>query len=196
MPVSRYEVRRECVSALYLVLLHGNFHSLPRSKAERLVFREDLRKAVCQLDRADVQALLGSAWRESLVAAWISGLMGWRELIPRMSELLLASSTCFAGQGYCAALALMPCEASAAALKAYLDRYLARPDLEYDQRWALAALRVVDRRLGTDCASTYMAPGGAWETFCARQRCPPDRGIPPLESLIATLQGCLEDEPR
>jgi hypothetical protein len=200
MLVRRSVVRQRCVSALYLSLLNGNFHPPRASEAEWLAFRQDLRLdlrlAARDFHPADAEALLGVAWRESLVAAWISGLKGWRELIPRMSELLLASATCFAGQGYCGALALMPCEASAAALRAYLDRYVARPDLDYDQRWALAAIRIVDRALGTDSASTYTAPGGAWETFCARQRRPPEWGFPPLELLLSTLQGCLADEPR
>ncbi len=183
--------REQCVSALYLLLLHGS-----EREAKRLGFRRDLRMAVRRLNRADVEALLGVAWRESLVGAWISGLKGWRELIPRLSELLLASASCYAGQGYCGALALMPCEESAATLRAYLDRYLPRPDLDYDQRWALAALRVNDRALGTDSASTYTAPGGAWENFCAGQRRPLDWGVPPLELLLEALRGCLKDKPR
>ncbi|MFI7157291.1 DUF6000 family protein [Micromonospora chalcea] len=37
-------------------------------------------------------------------------------------------------------------------LTAYLDRYLPRLDLRYDQDWALGALRCVDLRLGTSHA--------------------------------------------
>lgn len=188
----RADERRRWVSALYLELLHGNFN--PGRSSDPSVLR-DVRGAMRELDLDDLAALLNEGWRERLVAAWLAGLGARRELLPRLSAMLLASETCFAGQGYCAALACMPCEASARALIAYLDVYLARPDLDYDQRWAIAALYIIDCELGTDHLAGYLGEGGRWESFCAQQHRASDWGLPPLGELIAALRGGLAEGP-
>lgn len=182
----RDRLRHEWVSPLYLELLHGNFHRGARGDT-----LDEVRRVAQAFERSDALALLDGGWRERLVAAWLVGVCKYEDLIPRLAELLLASETYFAGQGYCGALAMMPCEASAAALVAYLDRYLARPDLFYDQLWAMAALQFVDRELGTDRARAFLAPGGPWERWCAG-RDPPS--LPPLAELIAGLRGCAPDD--
>jgi hypothetical protein len=160
------------VSDLYLTLLHGNF-----MRATGAAFERALRHAVRELDETHARALLAGGWRERLTAAWVSGLRDERALIPRLSELLLESAVPFAGQGYCAALAAMPGDESRAGLGAYLDAYLPRLDLDYDQPWACAALELVGpadhARFGPACAA-----------FAAKHRAQPV----PIAAMIARLR--------
>lgn len=71
-------------------------------------------------------------------------------------------------------------EADAAPLITYLDRYLLRPDLDYDQHAALGALLCIDETLGTDHTARLIQPGGLWWRWCdalsagARLRSPQD----------------------
>ncbi|MBD0741487.1 DUF6000 family protein [Streptomyces sp. CBMA152] len=55
--------------------------------------------------------------------------------------------------------------ADAALLAAYLDRYLPRADLFYDQPRALGALLHLDARLGTGHAARFLTPGGLWQQW-------------------------------
>jgi hypothetical protein len=54
-----------------------------------------------------------------------------------LGELLLASEVCCAGLAYCVTLASFGTPRDADLLAAYLDRYLRRPDLAYDQTVAM-----------------------------------------------------------
>jgi hypothetical protein len=50
-------------------------------------------------------------------------------------------------------------------LAAYLDRYLRRPDLAYDQIVAMGALMFIDLNLGGDQAARFLGPGGLWQQW-------------------------------
>lgn len=54
---------------------------------------------------------------------------------------------------------------TASLLAAYLDRYLRRPDLYYDQAPALGALLHLDMKLGADHAARFLAPAGLWQQW-------------------------------
>ncbi|GAA2495774.1 hypothetical protein GCM10010406_35030 [Streptomyces thermolineatus] len=86
---------------------------------------------------------------------------------PRLADQLLASRACYAGQGYCYALARFGTTADAEILTAYLDHYLRRPECRYDQHWAAAALLHLDALHGTDRAGRFLEPGGLWEQWGA-----------------------------
>ncbi|MFI9041025.1 DUF6000 family protein [Streptomyces sp. NPDC053726] len=47
----------------------------------------------------------------------------------------------------------------------YLDHYLSRPDLGYDQGFALGALLHLDDALGSESASRFVAPSGPWHRW-------------------------------
>lgn len=50
-------------------------------------------------------------------------------------------------------------------LSAYLDRYLRRPDLDYDQLITIGALLFIDLNLGDDEAARFLAPDGLWHQW-------------------------------
>ncbi|WP_219818893.1 DUF6000 family protein [Streptomyces sp. SM11] len=55
--------------------------------------------------------------------------------------------------------------ADAEILTAYLERYLPRTDLRYDQPSALGALHHLDAQLGTHHADRFPQPDGLWEQW-------------------------------
>jgi hypothetical protein len=124
------------------------------------------RAALAEVDASIVKQLLSTRnWRPRQVGGWFVGLKRWEEFGETIGELLLPSELCFAGQGYCFALACLANDVSVRYLVAYLDRYLRQPELYYDQHWAMPALMWVDEQLGTNHSAAFLEPGGLWETF-------------------------------
>lgn len=154
------------VKPFYLQFLHGNFAGLPPGQ-EQTAFDAAVRAALPHLAPAVVEQLLGGHWRESLTGSWFAGLLRWHQFTDAIGAALLLSRTCYAGQGYCFALARFADEASARWLGRYLDTYLARPELYYDQAWAMSALLWVDEQLGSAYGQRFLAPGGLWDAFVA-----------------------------
>lgn len=162
------------VHPFYLRLLHGNFRGRclarePSEERDRLIksFQQALREIDCEvIDRLLEQF----EWRARLVAAWFSGLRGWVQYRDVLGRSLIESRVCFAGQGYCAALACFADRESAELLCTYLDTWLPQTDKFYDQPWALPALVWVDARLGTEYSSKYLEPGGLWDRWAAAWR--------------------------
>jgi hypothetical protein len=148
----------------YLKLLHGNVLRM-QDHAERVSFGRALAADARQITDGELLYLLGSGWRAQLTAAWLAGLTRRDQHRDRMGELLLASRVGFAGQGFCFALARFGTHRDAQLLVDYLDRYLVRHDLFYDQHWAMGALLHLDTRLDTHHARQFLADGGAWQQW-------------------------------
>lgn len=89
------------------------------------------------------------------------------EFRSRIGELLLASEGPYAGAAYCASLATFATEADVKLLDSYLERYLRRSDLFYDQAFALGALLPLDRALGSEHPARFLAPDGLWQQWLA-----------------------------
>lgn len=88
-----------------------------------------------------VAKLLGDFnWRTRIVGAYFAALKELIEFEEIIGNLLLKSEVCFAGTGYCLALASFGTEKGIEFLKSYLDYYLTRKDLWFDQQEVLAAL--------------------------------------------------------
>ena len=154
------------VKPYYMAILHANYvNMLPEE--ERGVFNQDVLLALTVIDESVVVKLLNSHWREQLTGSWFCGVKGWRHFGPQLGQLLVASKTCFAGQGYCFALASFANESSVIYLTKYLDKYLPQLDLYYDQGWAMAALMWVDEKSGTSHSHRFLAADGLWECFVA-----------------------------
>lgn len=117
--------------------------------------------------------LLEGDWRARLTAAVLAGLTRRTALRDRIGTLLLASELVYAGQGYCFALASFGTPRDAAVLTEYLDRYLPRTPLRYDQPWALAALLHIDRTLDTHHAARFMTADGLWRRWAEVTAGPP-----------------------
>ncbi|KPI04488.1 hypothetical protein OK074_4622 [Actinobacteria bacterium OK074] len=135
------------------------------TEPERAQFTRKLGEAADEITPHELGILLEGGWRERRTAAWLIAVARRAEFRERLGELLLASEVCCAGQSYCVALATFDTEADADLLAAYLDRYLLRPDLYYDQAPALGALLHLDRKLGADHAARFLTPAGLWQRW-------------------------------
>lgn len=151
----------------YLELLHGNFLAMDEGKRRR--FLERLARSARQISDRELATLLDSEWRSRLTASWLIGLDRREQFRDRIGELLLASEVCYAGQGYCLALARFATPADAGLPAAYLDVYLPQLDKPYDQDWALGALLHIDAALGTDHTARFLTEGGLWQQWCSTE---------------------------
>ncbi|MFB8208158.1 DUF6000 family protein [Streptomyces sp. NPDC056010] len=132
---------------------------------ERGRFMRDLREDAGLITADEIAELLEGGWRERRTAAWLVAVSGRTEFRERLGELLLASEVCCAGLAYCVALAGFGTERDADLFSAYLDRYLRRPDLGYDQAVVMGAFRYVDLNLGGGRADRFRQPEGLWQRW-------------------------------
>ncbi|MFE5592318.1 DUF6000 family protein [Streptomyces sp. NPDC056549] len=132
---------------------------------ERTKFLRKLGEAASKITPRELGILLDGGWRERNTAAWLIAVAGRTEFRERLGELLLASEGPYAGQAYCVALATFGTPSDADLLAAYLDRYLRRPDLYYDQAPAIGALLLLDAKLGADQGARFLAPAGLWQQW-------------------------------
>ncbi|WP_431992647.1 DUF6000 family protein [Streptomyces albogriseolus] len=161
--IERYAARKDSGLARYLVLKSGRFLRPEWPHGER--FAHHLIDDAATITDAELEALLGYEWRSRLTAAWLIGVDRRERFRERIGGLLLASEVCFSGSAYCFALARFGTHADAEILTAYLDRYLPRADLRYDQPAALGALLRLDAHLGTRHADRFTQPDGLWDQW-------------------------------
>ncbi|WP_217549345.1 DUF6000 family protein [Streptomyces sp. GbtcB6] len=138
---------------------------LGMSGRDRANFLRKLGQAAGEISPHELGMLLDRGWRERKTAAWLIAVAGRSEFRERLGELLLASEGPYSGQAYCVALAAFGTSADAELLVAYLDRYLPRADLYYDQTAALGALLLLDAKLGADHTAPFLAPDGLWQQW-------------------------------
>jgi hypothetical protein len=160
---------------------------------DRVRFLKTLGKAAGEISPRELGTLLAGGWRERKTAAWLIAVAGRTEFRERLGELLLASEGPYAGQAYCVALATFGTSADADLLVTYLDRYLRRPDLHYDQEAALGALLLLDAKLGADQAARFLAPHGLWQQWIdgppSKNRAAPDS----YRKFIGRLCACADE---
>lgn len=136
---------------------------LTRPDADRI---RQLRSAWNELDEAVVLQLLGEFnWRPRVVAAYFVALKRF-PFVDEIGRLLLRSDVCYAGGGYCLALAAANDAQALAYLRQYLDYYLQQPQLWFDQADAMAAIAMLDRRNGTDVLASYLP---AWNAYVSNK---------------------------
>ncbi|MER8236163.1 DUF6000 family protein [Streptomyces sp. NPDC094049] len=134
------------------------------SGTEREQFGRELARAAGEITPAELGVLLEGGWRERRTACWLIAVAGRTEFRGRLGERLLADANPYGG-AYCVALSTFATDADADLVCAYLDRYLPRPDLGYDQTFALSTLLHLDTVLGTERASRYLAVDGLWQRW-------------------------------
>ncbi|WP_066944066.1 DUF6000 family protein [Streptomyces lushanensis] len=135
------------------------------TEAERTKFKRELGEDADDITSRELTILLEGTWRERKTAAWLIAVARRTEFRERLGEMLLASEVCFAGTAYCVTFATFATPADADPLVAYLDRYLRRPDLYYDQPAAMGALLHLDAKLGTDRAARLLTADGLWHQW-------------------------------
>lgn len=101
-------------------------------------------------------------WRPRIVGAYIVAARKIHELTELIGKLLLRSDVCYAGRGYCLALARLNTPLSRQYLHQYLDYYLTRNDLWFDQSEAMGAIAYLDSVNGTKELSQFVA---RWDAF-------------------------------
>ncbi|MFC9388135.1 DUF6000 family protein [Streptomyces venezuelae] len=161
--IERYVTVRDEGRPRYMELKGGRYlwpDQPPRHRFARLVTED-----AAAITDAELDALLAYEWRSRFTAAWLIGVDRRASFRDRIGELLLAGEVCFAGAGYAFALARLGTRADAELLAAYLDRYLPRTELRYDQAPVLGALLRLDAGLGTSYAERFTAPGGLWDEW-------------------------------
>lgn len=115
------------------------FSNLPLTQEEAYI------KSYPGITTETVKSLLGDFnWRTRIVGAYFTALKDFNEFEETIGNHLLRSEVCYAGSGYCLALANFGTEKSKNYLKRYLDYYLPKKDLWFDQDVALSALSLLD----------------------------------------------------
>jgi hypothetical protein len=132
---------------------------------ERSAFVRDLAQAAYGITPAEFGILFEGGWRERKTAAWLVAVAHRTEFRDLIGRLLLASEGPYAGAAYCVALAEFGSTADAELLGAYLDHYLSRPDLDYDQAVVVGTLLYRDEILGSEYTTRFLAPGGPWDRW-------------------------------
>ncbi|MDH6709155.1 hypothetical protein P3T27_005901 [Kitasatospora sp. MAA19] len=156
-------VRRYVTPDRRYLRLGGNL--LRVAGSERAKVTRELGEAAGDITPRELTILLEGGWRERKTAAWLIAVARRTEFRECLGELLLDSEVCYAGIAYCVALATFGTPADPDLLAAYLDRYLRRPDLYYDQTAAMGALLHLDTKLGADRAARFLAPDGLWHQW-------------------------------
>lgn len=137
---------------MYLGLVHANFLNRP----DRAEFAAGAKEAAHTATDAEIESLLRSTWREKLTGAYLAGFARRTAFRDRIGALLVESQTCYAGQGYCFALAAFGEPDDAEWLAMYLDRWLPELNCQYDQPWAMGALLHIDPQRATTFIDAWL----------------------------------------
>lgn len=112
-------------------------------------FEADLGRVYAAIDQKIIEALLSEFnWRPRIVGGHFAALKNICCVEHWVGTLLLRSDVCFAADGYCVALARFNSESSRQYFADYLDYYLTRKDLEFDQGTVIGALGYLDHLNG------------------------------------------------
>ncbi len=129
-------------------------------------------------------------WRPRLVGAYFAAILRAKSTLDVIEPLLLRSDVCYAGRGYCLALARMNAQRSPDILEGYLDYYLTKANLWFDQDQGLAALRHLDAINGTSRAARYEP---LWSEFVVNK---PSwdlaRAVEGFQHTLSGLQACAD----
>ncbi len=92
-----------------------------------------------------IKLLIDFDWRTRITGAFFSAINNYQEFEDIIGRHLLKSEVCYAGSGYCLALASFGTDNAKKYLVTYLDYYLDRKDLWFNQANAFCALEHLDK---------------------------------------------------
>lgn len=102
-------------------------------------------------------SLLGDFnWRTRLVGSYFAAVKDHTDLIDIIGTHFLKSEVCCVGHIYALTLAFFNNEKSIYYLNTYLDYYLTKPNLYFDQEYAMEALLYLDKINGTKLISKHI----------------------------------------
>jgi hypothetical protein len=124
---------------------------------------EKLFSAKCEITPDIIEKNLGDFnWRTRTVGAFFSAITNQRQFIDIIGTHLLKSEVCYAGGMYCQVFASFNTPRCIDYLNLYLDYYLSKPDLWFDQRDAMEAILYLDKLNATNHFERHIA---AWTNF-------------------------------
>lgn len=103
-------------------------------------------------------------WYSHSAGAFLATLKRVTTLEEHLGRLLLRSDYCFVGKTYCTALVEFNSPSSIEYLSKYLNFYLTRPDLEFNQGDAMGALALLDEKNGTSNIDAFRSK---WNEFAS-----------------------------
>ncbi len=119
-------------------------------------FAESLKPIYSELNSGLIVSLLSDFnWRPRITGAYFAAIRRDHSVQDHIGRLLLRSDVCFAGGGYCLAFARINTPEAIGFLSRYLEYYLGRPDLWFDQHDAIGALVELDRINGTNYMESF-----------------------------------------
>ena len=143
------------------------------------------RELVPQLTDSIVLKMLGEFdWRPRIAGAYFAAISRCVEVEDVIGTHLLKSEVCYAGCGYCIALAAFETRSAQQYVRKYLDYYLQRSDLDFDQSCAIGALAYMDKIHGSN---HFTEVGSAYELW--REQASHRRSA---EAAISRFQGEME----
>ncbi len=120
-------------------------------------FIEKISRLKDQITKGVVLDLLGDRnWRTRITGAYFAAVKQYIEMQDIIGTHLLRSDLCCAGGGYCITLAAFNTQESVGYLKKYLDYYLSEPELWFEQKSALEAVKYLDKINGTNDLQRYL----------------------------------------
>ena len=126
-------------------------------------FELNFRNIYKEIDDDLILELLSEGnWRPRIVAGYFAAILKMDKHTVEIGNLMLRSDLCYAGSGYALALARINSQSSIDYLIKYLDHYLRRPDLHFDQADALGAIHHCDKLNGTNRLQHY---GPMWKEY-------------------------------
>lgn len=106
-------------------------------------------------------------WRTRSTGSFFAAIKNKHEFTKIIGNHLLKSEVCYAGAEYAVTLSFFNTKKSISYLNQYLDYYLLHPELYFDQREVLAALKYFDSVNGSDFLSKHLAN---WESMLASRK--------------------------
>lgn len=135
-------------------------------------FNDALKKIYLEITPEIVELLLMEYnWRPRLTGAFFAGLKRFSSFEDQIGQLLLRSDLCFAGRLYCVALSEFNTPIGIGYLRRYLEHYLTRPDLDYNQGEAMGAIAYLDVQNGTKHLDEFLPP---WSAYVNAKRWKPE----------------------
>ncbi|NMH26463.1 DUF6000 family protein [Flavobacterium silvaticum] len=125
--------------------------------------QSELVSKIPQMSKDILASLLGDFdWRTRQTGAYFAAIKNDIEFIDIIGVHFLKSEVSYAGQIYAIALAYFNTEKSVQYIDKYLEYYLSKPDLWFDQGDAMAALKYLDHVNKTNHLAKHL---NDWENF-------------------------------
>ncbi|MGK5632036.1 DUF6000 family protein [Streptomyces sp. URMC 123] len=166
-PESNFEAlaatRRYVIPGRRYMKLHG-WNLTHMDQAQRSNFMKNLYDSASIATAEELAILLKGEWRMKLTAAWMIAATRRTEFRRLFSRLLMNGGT-ETPKGYSVALARFGSHEDAQILEIYLRSSLTAGAPYAAQDWPLGGLMLLDSKLGSGYANSFLEPSGPWESW-------------------------------